>query len=39
MQHCLNNNFTCSRHVTIVALFLDDNKTNDDEDSKENGKK
>ena len=27
------------RHVTIVALFLDDNKTNDDGDSKEKGKK
>ena len=27
------------RHVTIVALFLDDNKTNDDGDNKENGKK
>ena len=27
------------RHVTMVALFLDDNKTNDDGDGKENGKK
>ena len=27
------------RHVTMVALFLDDNKTKDDGDSKENGKK
>ena len=27
------------RHVTTVALFLDDNKTNDDGDAKENGKK
>ena len=29
------------RRVSIVALFLDDNKTNDDDDSdvKENGKK
>ena len=27
------------RHVTTVALFLDDNKTNDDGDGKENGKK
>ena len=27
------------RHVTMVALFLDDNKTNDDGDDKENGKK
>ena len=27
------------RHVTMVALFLDDNKTNDDGDSKEYGKK
>ena len=26
-------------HVTMVALFLDDNKTNDDGDGKENGKK
>ena len=25
-------------HVTTVALFLDDNKTNDDGDGKENGK-
>ena len=28
-----------SRHVTTVALFLDDNKTNDNGDGKENGKK
>ena len=27
------------RHVAMVALFLDDNKTNDDGDGKENGKK
>ena len=27
------------RHVTMVTLFLDVNKTNDDGDSKENGKK
>ena len=29
------------RRVSIVALFLDDNKTNDDDDGdgKENGKK
>ena len=27
------------RHVTMVALFLYDNKTNDDDDGKENGKK
>ena len=27
------------RHVTMVALFLDDNKTNDDGDGKDNGKK
>ena len=27
------------RHVTLVALFLDDNKTNNDGDGKENGKK
>ena len=27
------------RHVTMVALFLCDNKTNDDGDGKENGKK
>ena len=27
------------RHITTVALFLDDNKTNDDSDGKENGKK
>ena len=27
------------RHVTMVAIFLDDNKTNDDGDRKENGKK
>ena len=27
------------RHVTMVALFLDDNKTNDDGDGEENGKK
>ena len=27
------------RHVTMVALFLDDNKTNDDGDVKENGQK
>ena len=27
------------RHVIMVALFLDDNKTNDDGDGKENGKK
>ena len=27
------------RHVTTVAFFLDDNKTNDDGDAKENGKK
>ena len=26
-------------HVTMVALFLDKNKTNDDGDGKENGKK
>ena len=26
------------RHVTMVALFLDDNKTNDDGDGKESGK-
>ena len=26
------------RHVTMVALFLDDNKTNDDGDGNENGK-
>ena len=26
-------------HVTMLALFLDDNKTNDDLDGKENGKK
>ena len=26
-------------HVTMVALFLDDNKTNDDGDGKEKGKK
>ena len=26
------------RHLTMVALFLDDNKTNDDVDGKENGK-
>ena len=25
------------RHVTTVAIFLDDNKTNDDGDGKENG--
>ena len=28
----------CDRHVTMVALFLDDNKTNDDGDGEENGK-
>ena len=27
------------RHVTMVALFLYDNKTNDDGDGKDNGKK
>ena len=27
------------RHVTMVALFLDDNKTKNDRDGKENGKK
>ena len=27
------------RRVTMVALFLDDKKTNDDGDGKENGKK
>ena len=27
------------RHVTMEALFLDDNKTNDDGDGKESGKK
>ena len=27
------------RHVTMVALFLDDNKINNDGDGKENGKK
>ena len=27
------------RHATMVAIFLDDNKTNDDGDGKENGKK
>ena len=26
------------RHVTMVALFLDDNKTNNDGDGKENDK-
>ena len=26
------------RRITTVALFLDDNKTNDDDDGKENGK-
>ena len=26
-------------HVAMVALFLDENKTNDDGDGKENGKK
>ena len=31
----------CERHVTMVALFLDDNKTNGDGDGdgKENGEK
>ena len=28
-----------SRHVTMVALFLDENKTHDVDDDKENGKK
>ena len=27
------------RHITVVALFLDDNKTNADGDGKENGEK
>ena len=27
------------RHVTMIALLLDDNKTKDDGDGKENGKK
>ena len=27
------------RHVSMVALFLDDNKVNNDGDGKENGKK
>ena len=26
------------RHITMVTQFLDDNKTNDEGDSKENGK-
>ena len=36
---CIVNREKCERHVTMVALFLNDNKTNDDDDGKENGKK
>ena len=36
---CIVNREKRERHVTMVALFLNDNKTNDDDDGKENGKK
>ena len=35
----LNNGGEVWRHVTMVALLLDDNKTNEDRDGKENGEK
>ena len=34
-----NNGGEVWRHVTMVALLLDDNKTNEDRDGKENGEK
>ena len=37
--HASNIESVVWRHVTMVALLLDDNKTNDDGDGKENGKK
>ena len=39
-QNTMERRSVTSRyHVTMVALFLDDNKTNDDGDVKENAKK